>query len=259
MALVELKRRTFALERRADGTRHREEAEAEADRLADWTRCPKMHHDVQQALSLAREILELHSKDGDGQVDAEEEGGEEARECMRSLRDVESRLRRLDLPSFARPAATLSRGKRVHQAATVAGLGKGEEEGEERHGVSGGATRIPSYTTKPSRKVMEHLSVHEDLSEEILQMTQQLKDNANKFKGKLEVQAKQLDQAEEQLEKNVSNVKRRNKQAKAFYKRNWATSCTSYILLFWVAVGFTMMYVFIKFSSIAGYSGAKEL
>ena len=52
-------------------------------------------------------------------------------------------------------------------------------------------------------------------------------------------------------------MNRRNKQARVFYKRNWTTSCYSYIILFWVAVGFTLMYMLIKFTSIAGYSAAK--
>ena len=53
-----------------------------------------------------------------------------------------------------------------------------------------------------------HQDLHEDLSAEILELAQGLKSNALKFKDKLGVQAKQLDQAEENLEKNVDSVKK---------------------------------------------------
>ena len=122
---------------------------------------------------------------------------------------------------------------------------------------------IPSF--RPSggklgkeKEVLLHQQLHEDLSEEILEMARGLKQNTVKFKDKLEENAKALDEAEETLETNVAKVKRRNKQANVFYKRNWSTSCYSYIILFWVALVFTLMYVFLKVTSFAGYSSSSS-
>mmetsp|Transcript_4974 Transcript_4974/g.17439 ORF Transcript_4974/g.17439 Transcript_4974/m.17439 type:complete len:278 (-) Transcript_4974:147-980(-) len=262
-AIVELRRRTRAVEARARGVRVAAMAEG---REEDWTRCPKMHSDVQEALGLARTILEQLGEEEDEnnfEVDAssedhhtfvdKEDEGNLAKRCLESLHEVQGKLRRLDLPTFARPAATL-------RAAATRTAQHDDLKDQEAPGTPE-AIRIPTYAqpelSKSRRHVTDHMLVHEDLSEEILEMTRKLKENAVTFRGRLEQQGKQLDEAESKVEKNVASARDRNKQAKAFYKRNWSTSCQSYLILFWVAVAFAATVVFLKTSSIAGYSAAK--
>ena len=250
------------MEARARGVRVAAMAEG---REEDWTRCPKMHSDVQEALGLARTILEQLGEEEDEnnfEVDAssedhhtfvdKEDEGNLAKRCLESLHEVQGKLRRLDLPTFARPAATL-------RAAATRTAQHDDLKDQEAPGTPE-AIRIPTDAQpqlSKSKRVTDHMLVHEDLSEEILKMTRKLKENAVTFRGRLEQQGKQLDEAESKVEKNVASARDRNKQAKAFYKRNWSTSCQSYLILFWVAVAFAATVVFLKTSSIAGYSAAK--
>ena len=261
-AIVELRRRTRAVEARARGGR----VDMAEGREEDWTRCPKMHSDVQEALGLARTILEQFGEDEENNSSGDasskgaedhhtfvdkEDGGNLAKRCLESLHEVQGKLRRLDLPTFARPAATLrAAATRTAQQDYLKDEAPGTPE----------AIRIPTYAQpqlSKSKRVTDHMLVHEDLSEEILKMTRKLKENAVTFRGRLEQQGKQLDEAESKVEKNVASARDKNKQAKAFYKRNWSTSCQSYLILFWVAVAFAATVVFLKTSSIAGYSAAK--
>lgn len=190
-------------------------------RRQDWTRCPKMHHDVQEALAFARELAERarpNDDDDDGDFDTTSSPGKEAdalvvEDCLRRLNEVSSQLRRMDLPSFARPAATLAMRStnlaRVEETG-LGGAGGGDSKAGAIERAASDAMRIPSAASraKPSREVQMHQDLHEDLSAEILELAQGLKSNALKFKDKLGVQAKQLDQAEENLEKNVDSVKK---------------------------------------------------
>ena len=121
------------------------------------------------------------------------------------------------------------------------------------------STRIPSFrhhnqNRSSDRDVGLHQQLHEDLSEEILHMAKGLKENALQFREKLGKSAVQLEQAETNLEQNLANAKVRNKQAKVFYKRNWATSCKGYLFLFISLFVFAMIYMFIRVTSFAGYS-----
>ncbi len=76
-------------------------------------------------------------------------------------------------------------------------------------------------------------------------------------RAKLETQSDALAEAEGHLEANVANAQARNKQAKAFYKRNWATGCKSWLILILVLCTVPAVYVAIKMSAFVGYSNKK--
>ena len=263
----------------------------------DWTRCPRTHHAVHEALALARALSQKISKEEEEEEEEKSERERETKdvvvkECTKRLRLLSTQLRRLELPSFAEPEVTLAKresersGRKgdsknnlddlrnfsrslLDSSSSLLGERERERELNTRASASASASSTSTTTVIPSfrpsggklgkeKEVLLHQQLHEDLSEEILEMARGLKQNTVKFKDKLEENAKALDEAEETLETNVAKVKRRNKQANVFYKRNWSTSCYSYIILFWVALVFTLMYVFLKVTSFAGYSSSSS-
>ena len=170
--VIELRRRTLDLERRttrasgpeaqhttsigaagtAEPPRGREITTEAASGGGDreWARDPKVHHAVKQALALARQLAKAWTEEGSeasGSADVEDddesptssEGGngsgdrELVESCRQRLEEISSHLRRLDLPSFCRPAASFKRRDREGEA--------------ERSGHTGGA---PTWTTSTS-------------------------------------------------------------------------------------------------------------
>jgi len=195
-------------------------------------------------------------------------------DCKGRLDALSSQLRRMDLPSFARTEASLaasskSRGGPVpSQGATGTGtstIGAGAPDSLASPRPAVTATRIPgaSYSSLGGKKstgnkeVDLHQQLHEDMTTEILQMAKGLKQNALKFTAKLETQSGALEEAEGHLEANVASAQARNKQAKVFYKRNWATGCKSWLILILVLCIVPAVYIAIKMSYFVGYSNKK--
>ncbi len=214
--VVELRRRTRALEEAAGSVGGAGLASASAAGAADWTRSPRLHHGVRQALALAQSIekqlrqqQQQEEEQGDGEAEAGGFGGgagsagsateEDERvlaDCKGRLDALSSQLRRMDLPSFARTEASLaasskSRGGPVPStAASAGGWGAGlSVPASPRSAVT--VTRIPGavYSSLGGKKrvgsgnrdVDLHQQLHEDMTSEILQMAKGLKQNALKF------------------------------------------------------------------------------
>ena len=80
----------------------------------DWTRCPRTHHAVHEALALARALSQKISKEEEEEEEEKSERERETKdvvvkECTKRLRLLSTQLRRLELPSFAEPEVTLAK------------------------------------------------------------------------------------------------------------------------------------------------------
>lgn len=214
-------------------------------------RSPKFHFDVAQAQAQHRQLLAKLVEGSESDEDEDADGGEIARarealeECTASLREISSRLRRTQLPPFCAPEAAVRAA--AARAAPVAPAPAS---------TSSPAPAAPTTTTvAPPKDILRaregsaagaHRDLHDDLSAEVLGMARALKQNALRFRDRLETSAGTLDAAESKVEANVASARARVKQARTFYKRNWRDTCQAYVLLFWVGVAFAFLFVLIR-------------
>lgn len=214
--------------------------------LADWRRCPKFHHAVSALAGWA----------GAG-------GGGEAAARVQAL---ERELRGLQAPAFCRPPAAAPRAA----APRARGLGAGEGAGEEAVpgvrwrpgggsgglGAQGAAAGAGLRLSRGARAELDqHSAAREALTDDLVGLAAGLRRNAEAMAQRAGEGRGLMDRTEQLLEGNLARAGAANADAKAALSRGWWRGIgTKLGMLLTVGLAFLGIYLFLKASSMAGYS-----
>ncbi|KAK9792687.1 hypothetical protein WJX73_000712 [Symbiochloris irregularis] len=106
-------------------------------------------------------------------------------------------------------------------------------------------------------RVERQRDVQEALTEDLVGLAAGLKRNVKAMQAAVHDRGRLLEQADTALETNLAGAKQSSKQSNAVYKTNKRSFWFSLLVLLAVGLVFVGMYMFIKVTSMVGYTGKR--
>ncbi|KAL4432858.1 hypothetical protein ABPG77_008184 [Micractinium sp. CCAP 211/92] len=127
--------------------------------------------------------------------------------------------------------------------------------GAPKQGAAAQPQSRPQNTAQGSQ-LQTQQQLHEDLTDELAGMAARLKSNTLAIEGRLRERAQLLDSTEAALDTSLQKTRESKERATQIHRRGRANFCLTCLVMLIVGLTFAAMYVFIKFTRLAGYRAA---
>lgn len=141
-----------------------------------------------------------------------------------------------------------NKSKDIHQ-------GKGTTTTATKITTASPSEQLHLSDTAKTKLISEH-AIQDNITDELLGLTEALKTNTLAMEGKLKERGQLLDTAEEALDKSVAGAKVSAAKATALHKQGRINICLTCLIMLIIGCLFAGMFMFIRVTRFAGYKRA---